>query len=86
MNPFILNEFEAIIKYITAAREIVQSGHMPDLKGLDLRVAALCNALAEADLETQQAFLPKLNDIIQSLNSCEDEMRAFHEAQMKGHA
>ena len=85
MNQSLLHEFDSLIKYITAAREIVQSGHMPDLTGMDKRIAEICATLTETDPETQQACLPKLTDILQNLDLCENEMRAFHKAQQEGH-
>jgi hypothetical protein len=86
MHTSLLLECEAIVKYITAAREIVQSGHMPDLNGLDGRVAALCAALMKADKITQQQCLPQLNAILETLDTCEVEMRALHQAPQKGKA
>ena len=86
MPPSLLHEFDALLKYLTAAREVVQSGHMPDLTGMDGRVTELCDRLTQADPDIQQACLAKLTIIVQNLDACEKEMRVFHDAQMKGHA
>jgi len=79
-------EFDAIDDYIKAVRDILRDGHMPDMAGLDGRVSALCATLENAKPDIQQQCLPKLNDLLQKLDVCEDEVRAFHAAQTKGHS
>jgi len=82
----LLNEFNAIDAYLKAVREILQEGHMPDMAGLDKRVAALCSTLETADTDVQQQCVPKLSDLIKRLDVCETEIRSFHAAQNKGHS
>ena len=86
MSIPLLDECESLITYVAAAREIVQSGYMPDLKGLDERVADLCAALTLTDPDTKQACLPKLTLFLESLNICENEMSLLHKLQIRGRA
>jgi hypothetical protein len=88
MTPleFLAREFDAIDDYIKAVRDILRDGHMPDMVGLDSRVSSLCATLEKAKPDIQQQCLPKLNDLLQKLDICEDEVRAFHTAQTKGHS
>jgi hypothetical protein len=79
-------EFDAIDDYLKAVRDILRDGHMPDMAGLDGRVSGLCTMLEQADQSVQQKCMTKLNDLLQKLDICENEIRAFHEAQTKGHS
>jgi hypothetical protein len=79
----LMEEFDSVDAYLQAVHEIVQEGHMPDIAGLDNRVAHLCAAVEGVDTDIQGRCLAKLDELLDKLNSCEDEMTAFHESQMK---
>ena len=83
-TQFLLDEFVAIDNYIKAVCEILQTGHMPDMTGLDGRVSSLCAALKESAPEVQQQCLSKLNDMLNKLDECERDLRAYHAAHLKG--
>jgi hypothetical protein len=78
-----LREFAAIADYIKAVREILQDGHMPDMLGLDRRVSALCEAIEQCDADIQQQCLPKLNELLQKLDICENDVRLSYKAMTK---
>jgi hypothetical protein len=80
----LLDEFAAIGNYIKAVREVLQSGHMPDMAGLDKRVSNLCAALTESAPETQQQCLPKLSHMLDQLDECERDLRTYHETHIEG--
>jgi len=81
----LFEEFATIDNYIKAVREVLQEGHMPDMVGLDQRVSSLCAALAESEPEIQKLCLPKLTEMLERLDECEHELRAFHDAHIKDH-
>ena len=76
-------EFDTLDKYLTAARDTLRGGHMPDMIGLDARVAHLCRTIEQCEFDVQQYCLPRLNELLQSIDACETEIRAFHEAMTK---
>ena len=82
-SQFFLEEFAAIDGYIKAVCEVLATGHMPDMAGLDNRVSSVCAALKEAAPEIQQECLPKLSDMLERLDECERGLRAFHETHLK---
>jgi hypothetical protein len=73
--PRIRHELEAIKSYLLAAQDVVKTGHMPELEGLENRIARLCESIQGADPETQQTCLPELFTLIDHLNACEKAMR-----------
>ena len=81
----LLAEFATIDNYIKAVREVLQDGHMPDMVGLDERVSALCAKLTDSPSDVQQECLPKLSAMLERLDECEHDLRAFHDAHLKGH-
>ena len=81
--PAMLREFGAIADYIKAVREILQEGHMPDMIGLDERVSALCQAIEQAEVDIQQQCLPKLAELLQNLDHCENDVRATYQEMTK---
>ena len=56
---------------------------MPDMIGLDNRVADLCAALKESEPEIQQECLPKLSEMLDRLDECERDLRAYYDAHLK---
>ena len=76
-------EIMTIKNYLIAAQDVLKSGFMPDITALGKRTADLCEALQKAPKETAQVCMVELHDIVQRLNTCEKEMRAFHEARTK---
>lgn len=73
--PRIRHELEAIKSYLVAAQDVVKSGHMPSLEGLESRIARLCESIQTADADTQQTCLPELFALIEHLNACEKTIR-----------
>jgi hypothetical protein len=86
LSQNLAREFSAIDEYLKAVSDILRDGHMPDLSGLDGRVSELCTALQSADPEIQQQFLAQMSALLQKLDVCEKEIKAFHDAQIKGSA
>jgi len=82
-NP-IMAEFDTIDRYLNAARGTLRDGHMPDMVALDARIAHLCTSIEKCDSGTQQSCLPRLNSLLQKIDMCEAEVRALHEATVKG--
>lgn len=74
----IMHEIEAIKGYLTAAGDVVKSGHMPELVGLEERMAFLCEAIKKSTPETQETCLLHLPLILEQLNTCENAMRELH--------
>jgi hypothetical protein len=71
----ILHELAAIRNYLLAAQDVVKSGHMPDMTGLENRIAVLCEAIQQAPPDVQGECLPQLHILIEQLNACEQAMR-----------
>ncbi len=76
----LLREFDSITTYLDAVHETVKQGHMPDMRGLDKRIADLCAALEQAPQDIQQQCLPKLGAVLEKLDICEAAIRAFQAA------
>jgi len=72
----VLHEMNAIRNYLIAAQDVVKSGHMPDLAGLEGRIAALCESILKAEADIQGECLPQLQELLEQLNACEKAMRA----------
>lgn len=70
-------ELDGIGNYLDAAQEVIAQGHMPDMMGLDQRVAALCAALEQAEPDIQQECLPRLGGLLDKLDACEAAIRTF---------
>ncbi|MDD3371729.1 MAG: hypothetical protein PHE27_07910 [Alphaproteobacteria bacterium] len=70
-------EFDSIDSYLIAVHEILNQGHMPDIADLDERIARLCSRVEEAPPELQEDCLAKLDDLLNKLSDCENEMTAF---------
>lgn len=83
MTDFIKKELTDVKNYLTAAQDIMASGHMPDMGGLENRVAALCESIQTAPKDIRQEYLPALLDILETLNACEARMRELYEAMQK---
>lgn len=79
----LMKEFESIDAYLRATREIMEDGHMPDIAGLDDRVARLCSVVEEVHPEIQERCITKLDDLLQKLNDCEDQMAEFHNKKLQ---
>jgi len=77
------HEFEAIDEYLKAVSDILRDGHMPDLSGLDARVSELCSTIQGAEPELQQQFLSKMSTLLEKLDLCERDIRAFHDQSVK---
>ncbi len=71
----ILHEMASIRNYLVAAQDVVRSGHMPDMTGLENRVASLCESIQKAPSEVQAECLPQLHELLAQLGSCEEVMR-----------
>ncbi|MDP9128225.1 MAG: hypothetical protein M3N08_08215 [Pseudomonadota bacterium] len=69
------HELDSVQSYLTAAQDIVASGHMPDLSGFDKRIAALCNAIQEAHPDMQQQYRTALAAILEQLTACEKSLK-----------
>ncbi len=83
-SKFLLAEFSAIDSYIAAVRETLRDGHMPDMRGLDSRVADICAALKESPPDVQKECLPKLAEMLDHLDECERDLRAFNDEHLQG--
>lgn len=70
-------EFDSVDAYLQAVHEILQEGHMPDIKGLDDRVEHLCSTVQTVAPEIQDRCKAKLDALLQKLNHCEEEMAFF---------
>ncbi|MDE2029576.1 MAG: hypothetical protein KGI97_03325 [Alphaproteobacteria bacterium] len=77
-------EFEAINAHLDAAGETARQGYMPNLNGLDKRIAALCATLEKSESDIQQRCLPLLEALLKKLDSCESEIRASHAKRTDG--
>jgi hypothetical protein len=71
----IRHEIESIKNYLVAAGDVVKSGHMPSLDGLENRIARLCESIQQSEAATQKICLPGLHTLIELLDGCEKEMR-----------
>ena len=86
LPPALLAEFTSIDAYLQAANEILETGHMPDLAGLDGRLAHLCALANQVDPAIRQECLNALARVLKKLDACEEAMRAYRTAHMKGHS
>ena len=81
-EPF-LKELNAIRIYLQAVQASLKDGSMPDMSGLDQRIADLCKNLHEAGREVQAQCLPELSVLLKDLDVCEKDLRAWHAAAMQ---
>ena len=85
MTPFaesILSEILAVENYLHAVSEILSSGRLPEMVGLDTRVGELCQRAQAATAEDQAICLPRLKELLNKISVCENEMRVFHNHHM----
>ena len=75
----ILTELAALKTYLDTVREALAGGAMPNLAGLDQRIAAVCTQMQQADKPVQQRCVPVLTALVKDLDACEQDMRAAHE-------
>jgi hypothetical protein len=73
----------AVIRYLDAGQDVLNAGTMPDLRGLEERVAMLCERIKLAPPESHEECLPKLVILLEKLNDTEKAMRSFQEALKK---
>ncbi len=79
----LLSELTAVETRIAEARGEMQEGHMPDLRGLDVRVGVIYKALMGVASAGRASFVPRLQSVIETLNACEAEMQALHAQKTK---
>jgi len=79
----IMKEFDSVESYLRAVRDVMDEGHMPDISGLDDRVAKLCDIVQEVSPDIQERCATKLDELLQKLNDCEDEMAVFQDKRQK---
>jgi hypothetical protein len=72
-------ELSSIRDYLTAAQQVLKEGHMPDMAGLEQRVAAVCVAIQNAPQSIRGGYLPVLASILEQLNDCEKDLKAWKE-------
>lgn len=73
------HELKAINDYITAFESVMESGHMPEMKNLEKRVAGLCRSIENAASEIQKECAPELNNLLNRINECEKKMKFFYQ-------
>ncbi|MDX2028902.1 MAG: hypothetical protein SFW62_09760 [Alphaproteobacteria bacterium] len=79
----IRTELATLQNYVSAALDVMKSGHMPDMAGLEDRVTVICDTIQKAPRNIQQECLPELLNFLQRLNECEARMRSLHESTQK---
>lgn len=75
----LIDELKSIKNYLAAAQDIIKSGFMPNLSGLEERVTVLCETMKTLPRDIQQQCLPEFTSLIDDLNLCEKNMRAWHD-------
>jgi hypothetical protein len=80
----ILAEFDALHSFMDAVTQALADGQMPDLRSIERRVAVLCDMIkVETSNARQSEYRAALGDLLQRLDSCEAQMRAFQKAHAK---
>jgi hypothetical protein len=74
-------EIASIKDYIGAARAIIKDGFMPDMSQLEKRITDLCLSIQTAEADVQGHCLAGLTTLLKSLDDCEQDMRAWKQAQ-----
>jgi hypothetical protein len=74
------HELAAIKSYLIAAEDVMKLGHMPDLTGLESRIAILCESVQNADNDLQKECLPELLALVDHLNVCERYIKKAQES------
>ena len=68
--PAALNQLAALRDYLRAVEDSLQAGAMPDLTGLDHRIAGLCHDIEQVEEAGRGACLAELKAVLQSLDTC----------------
>ena len=79
----LLQDFDAVDKYLDAVRETVRDGYMPDIQGLDAIISDLCMGVRKAEPEIQERCLEKLDDLLYKLDECHNEMSALQAEKLR---
>ena len=72
-------ELTALDQYLHAAGGILRDGHMPDLTGLDRRIAALCQSVLALPEIVRKTYLARLQALVRQLDHCNAGLRAVHQ-------
>ena len=78
LNDPITHELQALHEYVNAIRGVLASGRMPEMIGLEKRIAELCQSINLADPDAQKHYLPELKKLLEYINICEDDLRTFN--------
>lgn len=75
-----MNELNALRAFFTTAQTQLRAGQIMDMTGIDVRIAAVCQAVQQAPQKQQQVFLPELSILIELLGTYELELRNLQAA------
>jgi hypothetical protein len=79
-----VQDLDAIRATLGEARLSLKKGIMPNMFGLDQRIAEVCKRIEGADEAIQQECLPLLSILLNDLDECENDVRKWQEAQSQG--
>lgn len=73
-------ELAEAMERVAAARRLVASGYTIDLKGLDLEVGRLCEAIAKLPRDDRGGLKPSLVALTDELDRLGADLREHHDA------
>ncbi len=81
--PDTLTELNELCSFFIEAEEKLKSGKATDITGIDQRVSAVCNTVAQAMPEQQKEYLPLMTTLIDLLNGYEKSLVSLHQVSLK---
>jgi hypothetical protein len=82
----LMDELVAIKNYLRSVQDMLKTGAMPSMIGLEKRVAVLCEGIQKSDVSVQKQCLPEMATLLQDLDDCERSMRKWYESLKGGKA
>lgn len=74
----ILHEISAIRDYIVAVQDVLATGRMPEMIGLEQRINDICQSVQMAPSEIQQKCLHDLKVLLSDIDACKYALKSFH--------
>lgn len=73
-TPDTLTELNELCSFFMEAETKLETGQVTDITGIDTRVSAVCQTVAEAIPEQQKEYLPLMTTLIDLLNGYEQAL------------
>lgn len=79
----IMTELAGLRELFTDAQNVLRSGVMPDIVGLDRRVQSVCQLVQTAAPDNLQGYVAEMSLLVEMLGEYEAEMRALQAEMMR---